>query len=77
MNSASWHDLRSLVDDGDISEEELDEDESYAMSFDSFDEYQEGMSDSLASAAFEDAAYGRPDDPYYGPEYPIFRERDD
>jgi hypothetical protein len=41
------------------------------------DEFLEGHYDGLASQAYEDAAYGRPDDPYYGPEYPIFRERDD
>ena len=49
-----------------------------ALEHESYDEYREvyreGYCDGLASQAYEEAAYGLPDDPYYGPEYPTFRD---
>ena len=71
ISEDEWDDLHNEWGDVDVSALDYERYEHYR------DEFLEGYSDGLASQAYEDAAYGRPDDPYYGPEYPIFRERDD
>jgi len=61
-----------------VLQQDWDSVDTDALEHESYDEYREvyreGYCDGLASAAYEEAVYGRPDDPYYGPEYPTFKD---
>lgn len=74
ITDVEWEDLREKVDSGDVKESELDSDELEAVQYSDYAEYvevqHEGWVESQASADYEYAAYGPPDDPYDYPDTP-------